>query len=219
MIDSSEEAENECEPNYRFRRMVSKKNDTERPSTLYSEIEYEKTLIELKLDKKSSIYLEQDNCGFSGTSADIIGGLFLTIRIWDEQNSCPIDLLDIVIHKKTTLANLKIFLSQYYHHNSSKMVIVEEETKDKFNVLIDDSLSLENYGLSSGDILYIELLNDKNVEDLGKYSSKVKSYYQSKQNEITLAIEETYASFKNRIKQREAINELNQITEKEDKTT
>lgn len=49
------------DPSYRFRRVSLRANQTYRPTYLYAPSDYEKTLVELKLDSRPWVYLEQDN--------------------------------------------------------------------------------------------------------------------------------------------------------------
>lgn len=45
---------------YRFRRVASRKNHTKRPMQLVKLSDYDKTLVDIGLDKRQHIYLEQD---------------------------------------------------------------------------------------------------------------------------------------------------------------
>lgn len=188
---------------YRFRRVANRKNHTRRPMQLYKDDDYTKPISDTQIDKKSYVYLEQDtDPNFPGLNEDFTDDtVFVSIRLWSPELRRSTSIRDFIFPKSTTLGQLKLLLSQnYVHLDPEEMVIVEEETEKTINVMVENNMTLKQYGIISGDILHVEPLSKIHQLDRDKAGPSFTSlYYQEKHNKLVVEITESNNSYKRRM--------------------
>eukprot|EP01119_Soliformovum_irregulare_P017791 TRINITY_DN533_c0_g5_i2.p1 TRINITY_DN533_c0_g5~~TRINITY_DN533_c0_g5_i2.p1 ORF type:complete len:753 (+),score=291.19 TRINITY_DN533_c0_g5_i2:140-2260(+) len=178
---------------YRFRRVATRKNSTQRPMNLLKEDD-DATLEKLGFDKKT-LYLEQ----IDASDTDAISELevfgdeyaFMSIRTWDEELRRPKTIRDFVFPKSTTLAEVCEVLAKFLPYSAEEMIVHEEETPGKVNLLSHMSYTLSNYHLISGDILHVEPRRSDGT-------SYIVNYLLEKEHLWTFTITETKTSWNRR---------------------
>ena len=192
---------------YRLRRIASRKNQTKRPMQYYKTTDYDKTLIDLGIDKRQHIYLEQFVTEEETLKDDFDDSqTFLTVRIYSQTQRKPISLGDEIIPKSITLLQFKQYIiDKYFPQSDMKaeaLIAVEEETDKIINPLLDNNMPMSKYGIVSGDIVHLEeLVPDYHFakgNNTNKLSSFTEAYYIERRNEVVVDITESTKSFKRR---------------------
>ena len=173
---------------------------------LYKTSDYSKTLIDLGIDKKQHIYLEQDNLpDFHGLNDFDDNHLFLSIRVWNNELNKPTTIKDIIVHKSTTLGQLKQLICDNYLTNltPSDLLAVEEETEKNINMMHDDNQMLSKYSIVSGDIIHLEPLSSSHFTENAISNNKpsfslTERYFAERHNEVVLDLVENETSFNRR---------------------
>jgi hypothetical protein len=180
-----------------FQKVIYRKNGTKRPSAFVSEKEHSSVLAAVLGDKKNHLYLQTTKLPEEYTAAQ--QNIVLTIRRWSSEEKRPIDIGDLSVNPNITLREFKQMIHERYMPSVvvEKMLLVEEETPLHVNILLNNTITLKNYGLVSGDALHVEEITEQHYTPEGSVGNSSTAKFLSKQKTQFL-IQETEESFTRR---------------------
>lgn len=189
----------------RFRRIANRKNHTRRPMELIKENE-NKALEYTNLVQKPYLYLEQSESeDFDGLKDIQENHILVSIRFWNKELSRPSTVGDFVLDRTTTLGALKQLVANKIPYPIDETIAVEEETHKVVSPMPDDSKTLGDYSLISGDILHIEPLSPQHKEPKFSFTQK---YYEEKLSEIEIPVIEGPITFSRRTSPSNTTNQI-----------
>lgn len=180
-----------------FQKVIYRKNGTKRPSVFVSEKESASVLAAVLGHKKCHLYLQTTKHPEDYTAAQ--QNIVLSLRRWSCEEKRPVDIGDISVNPNITLREFKQLIHQRYIPNVTieKMMVVEEETPLHVNILLNNSISLRDYGLVTGDTLHVEETSKHHHTPEGAVGISLTANYLYR-HQTTFLIQETTESFSRR---------------------